>query len=452
MSDQDKKVSSVLSAANSGASTWDPAKEHLATGFPPIKAMGSRLVFERDEIERLRALGARVAEIAALPIQKEKIKLWTAHNDLKTTEPVVFIDPENGWNELVRAEELKCRDNMARVWEMYLLKLIYWHEHLKDDKVIEPYFDVHYSFEDTGWGLDLKKEGGENAGAYKIVAPLQDYEKDFPKIHYPEIEIDWGESDRVLALAHEVFDGILVVRRRPVWWWSMGMTVDYIMLRGLENFLCDLILEPDYMHKMMRLMTDGIMKKLDRFEREGLLALNTEGAYVGSGGLGYTDELPNWKNAPRKITTQDMWGFEESQETSTVSAEMYGEFIFPYHKEIASRFGLNCFGCCESTTTRWQYVKEIPNLRRVSISAWAEWEKVPEYLGNRYIASFKPIPSPLAMSNLDEDEVRATVKRALDCSKDCIPELIMKDNNTLGNNPRNASRWVEICREEISKL
>jgi len=28
----------------------------------------------------------------------------------------------------------------------------------------------------------------------------------------------------------------------------------------------------------------------------------------------------------------------------------------------------------------------------------------------------------------------------------------MKDNNTLGNNPRNAARWVEIVREEIEKL
>ena len=33
-----------------------------------------------------------------------------------------------------------------------------------------------------------------------------------------------------------------------------------------------------------------------------------------------------------------------------------------------------------------------------------------------------------------------------------IPELIMKDNNTLGHNPYNACRWVEICREEIANL
>jgi len=28
----------------------------------------------------------------------------------------------------------------------------------------------------------------------------------------------------------------------------------------------------------------------------------------------------------------------------------------------------------------------------------------------------------------------------------------MKDNNTLGNNPRNATWWVEIMREEIDRM
>lgn len=446
------KKSNILSASNSGNKSWDPAKEHLSTGFPPIKAMESRLLFDPDEIDRLRLLAARVAEIAALPVQKEKAALWTAHNDLKTSEPVVFIDPENGWNEIIRPEMLVCRDNMARVWEMHLLKLIYWHDHLKDDKVIEPFFEVHYSFFDTGWGLDLKKEGGENAGAYKIVGSIEDYEEDFDKLHYPEVIIDYEESKRVLELAHEIFDGILTVRRRPVWWWSLGMTVDYIMLRGIENFLCDLIIESDYVHAVMNLMCEGIHKKLDRFEAEGLLALNTDGAYVGSGGFGWTNELPSWSEAPGKVRTKDMWGFVESQETSSVSPEMYGEFVLPYHIKLAERFGLNCFGCCESVTARWEYAKKIPHLRRVSMSPWADWTMISEMLGNRYIASVKASPTALSMPNMDEGDVRATIKNALHYTRGCIPELIMKDNNTLGNNPQNACRWVEICREEIGKI
>ena len=50
-----------------------------------------------------------------------------------------------------------CEDPLARVWEMHLRKQIYWFEQLKDDKVIENYFDVPYSYSDTGWGPALKK-------------------------------------------------------------------------------------------------------------------------------------------------------------------------------------------------------------------------------------------------------------------------------------------------------
>ena len=386
-----------------------------------------------------------------MPIQQKKAKLWTAHNDLESTQPMVFIDPEYGWNELIPPDTLSCRDDMARVWEMYLLKQIYWHEKLKDDKVIEPYFNVPYSYTDNGWGIEIKKEGGGNGGAYKMYGSLNDYEKDFPKLHYPQLEIDYEESEALLDLAHEVFDGILIVRRHQLWWWSLGMTDDFIMLRGFEQFLCDFVMEPEYIHRVMELLTEGIERRLDFLEKNDLLFSNNQGIYVGSGGFGWTNQLTSPEKRKGPVSTKDMWGFFESQETSTVSPQMYGEFIFPYHKRLAKRFGLNCFGCCESVTERLQYAKQLHNLRRVSISPWADWTKIPELLGKNYIASVKPMPTPLSMPEMNEKEVREAIQKALYYGRDGILEIIMKDNNTLGKNPRNASRWVEICREEIAK-
>lgn len=77
----------------------------------------------------------------------------------------------------------------------------------------------------------------------------------------------------------------------------------------------------------------------------------------------------------------DMWGFVEAQETVSVSPAMYGEFVFPYHRELAERFGLNYYGCCEPYETRWQYVKQLPRLRRVSVCPWSDVATVPELLG-----------------------------------------------------------------------
>ena len=58
----------------------------------------------------------------------------------------------------------------------------------------------------------------------------------------------------------------------------------------------------------------------------------------------------------------------------------------------------------------------------------------------------------LSMPNLDEDHVRKELREQLQAAKGCCLELIMKDNHTLGKNPRNLTRWVEIAREEIAAL
>ena len=77
---------------------------------------------------------------------------------------------------------------------------------------------------------------------------------------------------------------------------------------------------------------------------------------------------------------------------------------------------------------------------------------VPEYLGKNYIASVKPNPAPLAFHSIDEETVRRDCREAVQKTKGGICEFIMKDNNTLGGNPQNAARWVQIMREEIEKI
>ena len=52
---------------------------------------------------------------------------------------------------------------------------------------------------------------------------------------------------------------------------------------------------------------------------------------------------------------------------------------------------------------------------------------------------------------MDEEVVRADLRRTLELTRGCIVELIMKDNHTLGGNPRNLVRWVQIAREEIER-
>ncbi len=64
----------------------------------------------------------------------------------------------------------------------------------------------------------------------------------------------------------------------------------------------------------------------------------------------------------------------------------------------------------------------------------------------------KPIPTDIAMPNIDEDHIRRGLRDAISITRDCCVEIIMKDNNTIGNNPRNVIRWCQIAREEAERI
>ncbi|TFG62825.1 MAG: hypothetical protein E4H36_07090, partial [Spirochaetales bacterium] len=404
------------------------------------------------EKEILRSLAKKTAELAALPAEAEKKKLWYRLNDLEETRPIIFCDPENGWNEIITQDMILCEKPLFRVWEMALRKEIFWAEGMRDDRVIEPFFNVPYSYEDTGWGLQDERIGGGDGGSYTWVAPIGDYDRDFPKLKFPEIQVDYDGTERVLNTAHELFDGLLTVRLRGIWWWTLGMTWEFIRLRGLNNFMLDMYDKPDMVHRLMAFLRDGTLKKLDFLQEHSLLALNTEGTYVGSGGFGWTKQLPQKDFDPEKVRTMDMWGFSESQETVGVSPEMFEEFIFPYQKPILERFGLNCYGCCEPIDPRWHVVKKFPRLRRISASPWTDRKKMAAMLGTSYVMSLKPSPASLAVPHMNEDEVRKQIRSDLRTTKGCRVEYIMKDNHTLGKNPRNATDWCRIAKEEAESL
>ncbi|MBU4285477.1 MAG: hypothetical protein KKD76_01105, partial [Verrucomicrobia bacterium] len=178
--------------------------------------------------------------------------------------------------------------------------------------------------------------------------------------------------------------------------------------------------------------------------------LNNEGDYVGSGGFGWTTRLPASGFAGR-VCAKDLWCLLESQETVGVSPRMFEEFVFRYQIPIMERFGRVCYGCCEPIHDRWHLLRHVPNLRRVSVSPWCDRAQMAENLGGRYVYSLKPHPGLLAGDRFEPEAVRADIRDALDKVKGCHLEIIMKDNHTLGNDPRRVVTWCNIARQEIER-
>lgn len=397
----------------------------------------------------LRELAKRVNELANRPIEEENRKLWYAHNDLKTKQPIAFCDPENGWHEIITDVDIKCINPLAREWEYRLKKEIFWAEIMRDNRVTSKYFDIPYVYADSGWGLDKRIiESDFKDGAISWEIPLKSYDM-MDKLIMPQYVFDKRASDEKLNLAKEIFGDILIVRQRQDFWWSLGLTLNFIDIRGLENLMFDMYDHPNEVHALMEHLMKGWIGRIDWLQREGYLSSNNGNIYVGSGGYGFTNDLP--KNDESPAAPMDMWGFCESQETVGVSPSMFKEFIFPYQLEIMKKFGLNCYGCCEPVDKRWDVLKTIPRLRRVSVSPWADIHRMAEYLGNDYIFSWKANPAFLAASNPDWSAVRSQIREVVRVAKDCSLEIIMKDNHTINNRPENVIDWCRIANEEINR-
>lgn len=55
------------------------------------KKMGANMLNQKD-VQVLRELAQKYAEIAALPVQTEKRRRWVEHNEFRNARPMVLID------------------------------------------------------------------------------------------------------------------------------------------------------------------------------------------------------------------------------------------------------------------------------------------------------------------------------------------------------------------------
>ncbi len=402
--------------------------------------------------EILRTLAKRVAEIAALPVQQERIALWKAHNAMRSRRPMVLFFPEGAWRELLPDSELQCEDKFCRRLEHGLRQRIYQHEHNHGDHPIEATLHVAPVRRIGDYGLPIVEQRTEALGAAHWDPPIKRPE-DVRKLHIRRIEVDHDETARQLAMAGELVGDLLKVRMRGSLRWSSGLTWTLIELRGLDQMMLDMYDDPPLLHEIMTVLRDDALNEWETYEREGVLSLNNGPEdYVGSGGVGAIEELPA-DGFDGKVRLRDLWALGESQELVGVGPEMFYEFALQYQLPILNRFGLVCYGCCEPLDQKFDLIlKHIPRLRRVSVSPWCNRKIAAEKLRGRCIYSWKPNPVLVSGPTANWDEVERGTRETLRMARGCCVEIIMKDTHTLAHDPSRLDRWTEtvsrIVREE----
>lgn len=396
----------------------------------------------------LRDLARRVAEIADLPVMGERRRLWQRHNRLRGERPMILVFPEGAWRELMPESLLACTGKEARQIEWQLRHRIYYHEHLADDTVIEKEWIVHKVIRSTGWGLEARHiPSSSETGAWAFDPVIRE-PADLKKLRFPEISVDQKATCASLAEAEELFDGILDVRLKGVDHVSFHLMAIYTGLRGLAEVMLDMYDRPAMLHDAMAFLEEGHRRLIAQYVDQNLLSLNNDGTYQSSGGVGYTDELPAPGFDPERVRPCDMWASAEAQELALVSPRMHADFSLQYEKRLLEPFGLNGYGCCEDLTLKLADVLAIPNIRRVSISPFANVDACAAGLGDRCIFSWKPHPSHL-VGRFDEEALRRYIGQTLDVARGCHLEMILKDTHTCGGHPERFTRWTEIARELV---
>ena len=398
----------------------------------------------------LRDLAKRVAEIAAQPEHGERAERWTAQNSLKPQRPLIYCSPEGSWGELLPGDVLTCEEDDARGLEWGFRMRLYAAEHFADDQVCDDYFNVGYAVHMTGWGLDPVYHHSDTArGAFNWDSPVKTL-ADIDKIATPTATHDPDATERNLAFYHELFGDILRVRLHGGFWWALGLIDEWTNLRGITQTFWDMTDFPEMVHAGMRKLMEGRLAWIHSMEDQGVLSLNNGNDYVGSGGFGYTTELPE-ADFDGTVHLRDMWGFCEAQTMSEVSPAMHEDFVLAYQLPILELFGLNCYGCCEPLHHKLDMLKRhVPRLRRDSISPWADKRISADALGPDYIYSWKPNPAYLAAIEFDPELVRRDIRETVDIARNhgCVLEMILKDTHTCNNDPARFDVWTKVAMEE----
>ncbi len=386
--------------------------------------------------------------IAELPIQNQKRALWLEHHKLKAERPLVFISPDNSWNELIPASSMRCLSPLARDIEYRLRQRLIRHRYLTDDVPIDGVFDVTKVIHNSGWGIEPQRRNPENnGGSWRHVPTILGWD-DVKRLKLPIIEYDEPATEAKLKEVQDVLDGILDVQLVGIKSMSFHMIHLYCDYRGMENMLYDLVLEPQMVHDVIGLFTQGYKGLIRQYEQLNLLSLNNDSTLHYTGGIGLTDRLPA-PDFDGIVRPCDLWAAAEAQEFSNVSPDMHEEFILQYERELLEPFGINGYGCCDDLSKKLSGVLKIANLLRVAICPWANVAEFTPLLSKNYIMTWKPQPSHLARTHLDMATIQTELEQGITSARGGVLELILRDTNTCLSQPERFVKWTQCAYRAI---
>ncbi|HVO38290.1 MAG TPA: hypothetical protein VMV03_04600 [Spirochaetia bacterium] len=402
------------------------------------------------ETDTLRRLGEEVAAIAALPVQRETAELWRRCNDLEPVRPLVWIN-EIPWHEMNVDDELtlRCIHPWARELETRLRRTMYQWRHMRGDMVVSDFLECPLAIHSTDFGIledvDVVKTDEANDIVSRRFHVQIRTPSDIDKIRMPVVTHDEQTTAVVFDAMSRLFRDIMPVRKTGqthIWFTPWDYLIRWW---GLEEAMIDLVERPEMVNAAVDRMVNAWMAELDQFVSLNLLSLDCNNTRVGSGGFGYTKELPGEPFDPGRVQPHNMWGCSNAQIFAEVSPEMHWEFALRHDLPWLSRWKLTYYGCCEPLDRKVSLLKRIPNLRKISVSPWNNFERIAREIGEAFVFSFKPSPAIFVEDAWNPEKARTYLENVLTMARGCRVEIIMKDVSTVRYKPRTIWDWASIA-------
>ena len=409
-----------------------------------------------DERAHLRGLAAKQAGYAALPVMAQRKQMWYNLNDGRPgARPPVVIETWTFDRDFLPASVFRCTSEAGRAIEQQLLRNVRNHEFIDDDKVIPDTFDIGWFADIDELGVQIATETIQDAQGietgYRFLHPIQDLQRDLVRLRPAACRVDRQRTMAWQAFLEELLGDLLPVCIRTGTHGSTMLTHRVVELMGMQAFFVAMYDSPDLVHQLMAFLRDNALRVMRWAEAEELLRLNNDNQDSFGSSFNFTTQLPAPGHDGRTVRLRDMWGATNSQETVGVSPAMFHEFCFPYYRAICEPLGLLYYGCCEPAHPFWDDIRQLPHLKKVSISRWCDQRFMGQALqGTGIVVSRKPDPNYLSVdARLDEDAWAAHIRETLQVTRGVPVEFVVRDVYTVHGNLDNPRRAVEVARREI---
>jgi len=313
----------------------------------------------------------------------------------------------------------------------------------------EFYVPYHASVSPFGTKPKFSRPNIDNPQGYHIDPVIEDLEEQIDMLRGGSFGVDLERTNALIDMANEVFGDILPAKL-VMGCLTGAMTHPLVCLMGMENFYISMYDCPDKLHEAMDMACSVYEKYYDFLEEKGLLLPTAGMSPIMQESFAFNNELPT----DGVTKTTQCWGFLESQETTAVSAEMFGEFVFPYQDRLVKRMGLLSYGCCERVDAIWEgYLSKWKNLRKLSVSPFNNEAQVGEYLrGTNIVFYSKPRAEYVTNRGpLDEEAITKYFKTVAENASGCLFEVAQREVGTIYGDYERGRRYVQLAKDAIER-